>query len=305
MEGQQQMNDFFKWLSSHVPATQYTKLCSVYSYLDEFCMSKQLIKCCLMDCDDISTVRKARTALVSNKIYRFFNQGKTDNMVLLLQRYEDYLRRLQSGMLQPAKDITKNDAENIATPINAPQVETEEADTSVEIADASSIDLCSQQSPIERFKEMLTANGSGPATVQNAVLALEWIENLVEKNQSISTELTITKDYKEAMRTYSELLLCSEYSARNRACDGLLTETLTRYVNMLRAEQQQNNEKPHKASMVQDTEPVLQEKNAETSINVLLPCKNNLSSQNDVVELIKQSNLKYIDKRSQGGRLCV
>jgi len=305
MEGQQNNYDFFEWLSSHVAATHYIKLCSVYSYLEEFCISKKLIKCSLMDCDDIAAVRKARTALVSNKIYRFYNRGKTDDMALFLQCYENYLRGRQSSIFEAAKDRTENDVENIAAHVNASQVKTEEAGTSIDTEVNSSDDLCPQQSPIERFKAMLAANCSGAATVQDAVLALELAEKLAEKSQLMSTAIKTAKDYTEAMNTFSELLLCPEYNARNRACNGLLTKTLTQFVNMLRVEQQQSNERLYKSHTAQDTEPVPQVESAETSIRMPLPCQNEFPSRNDVIGLIRGNNLKFADKRPQGGCLWV
>jgi hypothetical protein len=305
MEGQQDICDFFEWLSSHVTTTHYRQLRSVYSYLEEFCINKKLMKCSLMDCDDIATVRKARTALVSNKVYRFNNRGKTDDMALLLQCYENYLRGRQCSIFKAAEDRTENSVESIAAPVNAPQDKAEKAGTSIDTEVNSSDDLCPQQSPIERFKAILVANGSGAATVQDAVLALELAEKLAEKRQLLSTAMTTAKDYTEAMNTFSELLLCPEYNARNRAYNGLLTKTITQFVNMLRVEQQLRNEKLLKTHMLQEIEPITQLENAETTICTPLPCQNELPSRNDIIGILLDNNLEFADKRPQGGCLWV
>ena len=112
---------FIAWLSEKVSPAQLSELFKDISSIDEFCLSRKILKQPLLKTDDLSVLSKVRSTVEANRIFRFKYRHQVKRMSVLMNKYidfiKDYTERANSILDAEAKIVTSGDKEEIAEDI--------------------------------------------------------------------------------------------------------------------------------------------------------------------------------------------
>ena len=88
-EGTYLRNAFFEWLAKEVPANRLTELKQSAAELEEYCANKKLLSSSLFTVSDKASITRLRVRLEGDRLFKFFNRGKSERMLSVLRYYAD------------------------------------------------------------------------------------------------------------------------------------------------------------------------------------------------------------------------
>lgn len=88
---------FFSWLSQKVSSAQLSDYYLVFSEIDVFCRSRNVIKASLFEVMDEKTINKVKNALESNKAFKFLHRSSYLKMSSALSFYKSFLHEKQGA----------------------------------------------------------------------------------------------------------------------------------------------------------------------------------------------------------------
>lgn len=95
MENHTVENDFFNWLSTRVSPAQLSELYTLFSGVNEFCLSRKILKTHLFQTTDIATLAKVRHTVESDKVFAFQHKKHKKQMLTGVQYYIKYIKEVQ------------------------------------------------------------------------------------------------------------------------------------------------------------------------------------------------------------------
>lgn len=92
METQTNESAFFDWLSKQVSPAQLSDLYTVFSDINEFCLSRKVLKTSLFQTADISVLAKVRSTVESDKVFAFKYKKKRKQMIQGIHYYIRFVK---------------------------------------------------------------------------------------------------------------------------------------------------------------------------------------------------------------------
>lgn len=138
-EGTYLRNAFFEWLAKEVPANRLTELKQSAAELEEYCANKKLLSSSLFTVSDKASITRLRVRLEGDRLFKFFNRGKSERMLSVLRYYADYTRMIEENNLVGSSETT------IPQPIEPPSAKRKETEPSPE---AQTVPVSSLNKPV-------------------------------------------------------------------------------------------------------------------------------------------------------------
>lgn len=144
-------NAFFEWLAKEVPAARLTELKQSAAELEEYCANKKLLSSSFFTVSDKASITRLRVRLEGDRLFKFFNRGKSERMLSVLRYYADYTRMIEENNPVGSSETT------IPQPIELTSVKRKETESSPE----------AQTVPVSSFNKTVMAK---PPVAQQLVM---------------------------------------------------------------------------------------------------------------------------------------
>ncbi len=138
-EGTYLRNAFFEWLAKEVPTARLTELKQSAAELEEYCANKKILSSSLFTVSDKASITRLRVRLEGDRLFKFFNRGKSERMLSVLRYYADYARMIEENNLVGSSKTT------IPQPIEPPSAKRKETEPSPE---AQTVPVSSLNKPV-------------------------------------------------------------------------------------------------------------------------------------------------------------
>lgn len=144
-------NAFFEWLAKEVPAARLTELKQSAAELEEYCANKKLLSSSFFTVSDKASITRLRVRLEGDRLFKFFNRGKSERMLSVLRYYADYTRMIEENNPVGSSETT------IPQPVEPTSVKRKETEPSPE----------AQTVPVSSFNKTVMAK---PPVAQQLVM---------------------------------------------------------------------------------------------------------------------------------------
>lgn len=272
---------FYTWLSGQVSRTMLSDIYACAAGLDAYCISKKLSRVSVFEISDSKEIRKIRTALESNKILRIMHRKQCKQMLMLLQQYE-YFLQVELPKQATVKEEEKETAIDLTPVVAAPEIEP-----------FSSVPQKNSTGSVTPtvFHNYLVSHGKNANEARHMISIVESLRGILQSNYHYDSLYAIT-DASEMTSIYLELLSDHRFVVLDKQQDKLCSEIILAYRSML-----ENGG----SGAVQQTKP----SNDQEDASQIGSTSKEISFQEteDIIRLMENNRLTYVDKRQQGGVL--
>ena len=277
----ERQEQFYTWLSEQVSRTMLSDIYTCAADLDAFCISKKLSKASVFEITDSKEIRKIRTALDSNRIFKFTHRKQCKQMLMLLQHYEHFLQEEL-----PRQTVDKE--EGMETAIDLMPV-----DAAPEIESVPSIpqkNSIASVTPTD-FQKYLISHGKSVNEAWRMISIVESLRGILQSNYHHDSLYAIT-DANEMTSINLELLSDHRFVVLDKQHNNLCSAVILAYRSML-----------EKGSSI--TTQQISSSNDQADASQIKSTSKEMSAQEsgDIIRLVKFNRLTYVDKRQQGGVL--
>lgn len=85
-------NDYFSWLATQISPAQLSDLYCVYAVIEEFCLSRKILRAPLFQTVDLSILAQIRNTVESNRVFRFTHKRQLSKMSSAIRFYIQYVK---------------------------------------------------------------------------------------------------------------------------------------------------------------------------------------------------------------------
>lgn len=196
---------FIAWLSEKVSPAQLSELYMVVSSINEFCISRKILKQPLLITDDLSILSKVRSTIESNRIFRFKYKRQVNKMSVLIRQYITFIK------------------EQLERANNTPVAENEREvfDNRAELANEDALKpqrIRGNQNPEKRaeYQEWLIASGMANTAARNYGNWLNRIDEYAIENDISAGSVYDMDEVQEIVSLYDELCNDAELMQKHR-----------------------------------------------------------------------------------------
>lgn len=196
---------FIAWLSGKVSPGQLSELYMVISSIDEFCLSRKILKQPLLKTDDLVVLSKVRSTIESNGIFKFKYKRQINKMSVLMKQYITFTKE----QLEKANDISIE-----ASVSEAEEIQMEHA----EVITQKTQRIRDNQNPEKRakYQEWLTASGMANTAARNYGNWLNRIDTYAIEKGISACSVYDMDDVQEIVSLYDKLCTDAELTQNHR-----------------------------------------------------------------------------------------
>lgn len=313
---------FFSWLSITISKPQYSSFYMVASELDRYCVSKHLVSSTFFELEDEDAVSHLRVRLEGDRIFKFLNRGKTEQMLQLLKQYSNFL--CVKGKEAETQDKAPYDSESynqqLEENLTSSSASTKNKGTINSAIEKVAIKESNAQAVIDPFKQFLYEEKKSPEVIQELLTALALVDDMINASTDMNETLRSCKTFKQASTVLINLLLNPRFKQLNSSHGKIPMLAVQAYLRMLKNQEDQKAKGPSDTitsttQYKESKEPsstsahsrVTEAATAEVANNTTAIDKHHqvVGNQDPVIQYLMKHDIPYMDKRSQGGSLWI
>lgn len=201
---------YLNWLSAKVSNAQMSELYMAYSQIEEFCLSRKILKKPLFETNELDILAKVRNTIESNGFFRFRYRNQTKKMSSAIRYYMSFIkdevdkRVVETADVEVVKEMKREEG-NVST-----------SEDVRDIYHVNVIVVDSEQRKKE-FIEWMIANHMSAGTVRTYVSSLGLSGKIAQENGIIQTDVFCIADVEVLKNALGELTNNQEFVEKNES----------------------------------------------------------------------------------------
>ena len=209
---------YLSWLSTKVSRAQMSELYMVYPEIEDFCLSRKILKNKLFETSDIQVLANVRKTVDSNGIFRFKYKRQAKKMSVAIRYYVEFIKE------ESQKPVTTE----ILEATNEFEKETET------IVDEYTPSVMQDISPEERkqeFMDWMINNGMAVATVRPYVSSVGLVGKIALDHGIIAKDVFSIADAEVLKQALNSLMNDEEFVEKNESRHNQFRAAWVKYIN--------------------------------------------------------------------------
>ena len=209
---------YLSWLSTKVSRAQMSELYMVYPEIEDFCLSRKILKNKLFETSDIQVLENVRKTVDSNGIFRFKYKRQAKKMSVAIRYYVEFIKE------ESQKPVTTE----ILEATNEFEKETET------IVDEYTPSVMQDISPEERkqeFMDWMINNGMAVATVRPYVSSVGLVGKIALDHGIIAKDVFSIADAEVLKQALNSLMNDEEFVEKNESRHNQFRAAWVKYIN--------------------------------------------------------------------------
>lgn len=209
---------YLSWLSTKVSRAQMSELYMVYPEIEDFCLSRKILKNKLFETSDIQVLANVRKTVDSNGIFRFKYKRQAKKMSVAIRYYVEFIK----------EESQKPVSTEILEATNEFEKETEM------IVDEYTPSVMQDISPEERkqeFIDWMINNGMAVATVRPYVSSVGLVGKIALDHGIIAKDVFSIADAEVLKQALNSLMNDEEFVEKNESRHNQFRVAWVKYIN--------------------------------------------------------------------------
>jgi len=213
---------YLSWLSIKVSRAQMSELYMVYPEIEEFCLSRKILKKKLFKTTEIDVLSNVRKTVDSNGIFRFKYKRHVKKMSVAIRYYIEFVKEEQ----QRQKENEDIDIANVG--------KEDSKAVSVGVLEEASVIKERNVNPEKRkqeFMDWMTNNGMAVATVRPYVSSLGLVGRIALDHGIIEQDVFCITDVEILKQAMNSLMQNEEFIEKNESRHNQFRAAWIKYIN--------------------------------------------------------------------------
>lgn len=197
---------YLDWLSSKGLSAQMSELYIVYAKINEFCLSRKVLKKPLFETTDMAILSNVRSTIDDNRIFRFKYKRQISKMSVAIRYYIHFIK--EENEKQTLEDNLSDIEKQEESIVHREDVQ----DVAIDTAEYITVDAVQRK---KAFIDWMLANGLSAGTVRPYVASLVLSGKMAQENGIISTDIFNVTDAEILKNAFGELMKNQEFIEKN------------------------------------------------------------------------------------------
>ncbi len=217
---------FVTWLSARVSPAQLSELYMVVPSIDEFCLSRKILKQPLLKTDDLTMLANVRNTIEGNRVFRFSHKRQVNKMSVIVRHYINFIKEKKEQQEAISEFV---DAEEDSSVANVIETEAIVHTDKTYIAQNTGNSINAEERKRE-FQEWMIAKGMAITTVRPYVSSLGLCGKMAQDNGIIDRDIYTIDDSNALKEIFDALMKNEEFLKKNDARHNQFRSAFAKYV---------------------------------------------------------------------------
>ena len=214
---------YLNWLSAKVSHMQMTELYVVYSQIEEFCLSRKILKKPLFETTESDILTNVQNTVENNGFFRFRYKKQIKKMSLAIRYYISFIKEEKNNrVVEINRAKTNKDVEWQENNIS----NTED----IQDAFLDNVIFIDPEQRKKEFMEWMTINGMSTGTVRPYISSLGLSGKIAQENGIIQTDVFCIDDAEVLKKALCELMTNREFVEKNEYRHNQLRAVWGKYI---------------------------------------------------------------------------
>lgn len=235
---------FAKWISARITSAQLSVQFPAYKMIDEFCLSRGILRKSVFEIIDVTALNKALSSLQGNKVFK--RKYRSQIALSALRNYISFVKAENAQLQELIDSCEKNghiaieDTTATSTPVVSVQQNTEApfVESSIGVKDVSSHSVQQEEAihndPLSAFRCWMQNNGMSERTSVVYSLALRQCSHFALSKGYTPVDFYQMENAEMANNCKTLLMGDAEFVAMNARRNNQFSACMTKYICYLR-----------------------------------------------------------------------